>query len=213
MISTRCSFEYPRRAIARAPVPSVVLALVLLGTTVAHAQDARNEEEQIRLLKRRAAIRPIHRLMGITTWAAVGATAIVGSLRYANVIGFGERLCDPGGGDPIFGTEFGCGAGLKIWHLTGATLTLLSYATTRTLAALMPDPDDAAAGPGKHAARLRIHRALSWVHLAGMAAMPVLGLLTSASSGQEREDLATAHLVVGYATFATISVAGSLMLF
>jgi hypothetical protein len=206
---------YSGPAIARASVTSVVLLFVLVGTTVAHAQDSQTaEQEEIRLLRRRAEIRPIHRLMGITTWSLVGGAAIVGSLRYANVIGFGERLCDPGGGDPIFGTQFGCGVGLKIWHLTGATLAVLSYATTRILAALMPDPDDAAAGPGKHAARLRIHRALSWVHLTGMVAMPLLGLLTSASNDRDdRAALATAHLVVGYTTFATITVAGSLMLF
>lgn len=204
--------RYPPVTLVRA-APLAVVAVLLVAPSATAAEDGAQDAE-VRALARRAKLRTYHRSMGITTWISLGGTITIGTLRYANVIGFGQPLCAPGGGDPIFGTSFGCGDGLKIWHAIGATWTLLSYATTRILAGLMPDPDDAASGPGPHATRLRIHRALSWVHLAGIAAMPILGLMTSAATDAESRDaLGTAHLVVGYSTFAAVSAAGSLMVF
>jgi hypothetical protein len=190
-----------RRLLAAA---GVAMALSLSAPPAFAAGD---EDDVVAAQRRRAALRPHHRWLGITTWASFAATTVIGTMRYANVIGFGEPLCAPGN-TPILGRSWGCGDGLLYQHAISASFTTLSYVSTRTLAALMPD-----AGAPRYP-RLRLHRALSWAHLAGMAAMPVLGFLTSnASDPGARSALATTHLVVGYATLATISTAAALMAF
>ncbi|MBI2391231.1 MAG: hypothetical protein HYV09_16700 [Deltaproteobacteria bacterium] len=174
-------------------------------------EDDKAADEKKQLAKKRASLRTLHRAFGITTWVSLAATNVLGTARYANVVGFGTPRCESG--SPIFGEKWGCGDGLKVQHLVSASFTTLSYATTRTIAALMPDPYGAAEGDDWTAKRLRWHRALSWVHLAGMIAMPILGLATSSAEGQARDNLATAHLVTGWTTFAAVTAAGSLMVF
>jgi cytochrome b561 len=189
-----------------------LVALSLVATTlVVTPAIAREPNEEARLeaeARKRATLRTYHRSLGITTWISLAATTAIGTIRYANVIGFGTPLCESG--SPIFGHTWGCGDGLLIQHGVSAGFTTLSYASTRTLAALMPDPYDAAADNP----RLSAHRALSWVHLAGMIAMPILGIATASSDDADtRRTLATTHLIVGYSTFAAVSTAGALMVF
>jgi hypothetical protein len=212
-VSTRRSLDNRVRRLRRCGgMPRLAALLVLLALLAlvlpATAQTAAGEPEKREALARRIKIRTYHRSMGITTWLSLGATATIGTIRYANVIGFGKPLCQ--GDSPIFGRTYGCGDGLHIQHVVSASFTTLSYITTRTLAALMPDPYDAAASrPG-----LAAHRALSWVHLAGMIAMPILGVATARTTDQQtRESLAAAHLVVGYTTFASVSAAAAIMVF
>jgi hypothetical protein len=192
------------------------LSLLALFVSIAFAPRAHAADDAAdtaRDARKRMSLRTYHFSMGITTWASLGATNLLGTIRYANVIGFGDPLCREGG-SPIFGRSWGCGDGLKYQHLVSATFTTASYATTRTLAALMPDPYGAAVGPSSQARRLRIHRALSWVHLAGMVAMPVLGFATAMSSDPNtRRTLATTHLVVGWSTFGAVSAAGLVWVF
>jgi hypothetical protein len=155
----------------------------------------------------RGPLRTVHFWAGVTTWISLAATTTIGTMRYANVVGFGEANCAPEG-SPILGRSYGCGTGLRTQHLVSASFTTASYITTRTLAALMPDPGY------EPSPRLRLHRALSWVHLAGMIAMPILGFATSGSSDPgTRDALATAHLLVGYSTLAAVTTAGALMVF
>jgi hypothetical protein len=162
--------------------------------------------------ERRASLRTLHRAFGITTWISMGFTNFLGTSRYANVIGFGTPNCESG--TPIFGRTWGCGDGLKYQHLISGMFTTASYATTRTIAALMPDPYNAGDGDSTAAKKLRVHRALSWVHLVGMIAMPILGLATSATDDEgARKTLATVHLVTGYTTFAAVSTAAVIMIF
>ena len=175
-----------------------------LATPPAEGGEVDHEAE---LVRRRGILKTYHRSMGVTTWISLASTTVLGTLRYLDVNGFGDPLCDSG--SPIFGHDFGCGAGLRTWHLISASFTTLSYAVTRILAALMPDPYDA----GADDPTLRLHRALSWVHLAGMIAMPFLGVATSLTEGKTREALGTAHLATGYATLAALSTAASLMAF
>lgn len=167
------------------------------------------EQQKKEDARKRASLRTLHRAFGITTWISLAATNTLGTMRYANVIGFGDPLCDPGG-SPVLGRSWGCGDGLKYQHLVSASFTTLSYATTRTIAALMPDPYNAAdSNPN-----LKWHRRLSWVHLVGMIAMPVLGFATAATDDEgTRKTLATAHLITGYTTFAAVSTAAVLMVF
>ncbi|MCA9590184.1 MAG: hypothetical protein KC657_32995 [Myxococcales bacterium] len=157
--------------------------------------------------RRRGPLRTVHFWAGVTTWISLVATTTIGTMRYANVVGFGEANCAPEG-SPILGRSYGCGTGLRTQHLVSASFTTASYITTRTLAALMPDPGY------EPSTRLRVHRALSWVHLVGMVAMPVLGFATSGSSDPgTRDALGTAHLLVGYSTLAAVTAAGALMVF
>lgn len=170
---------------------SVVL---LLQTTNARAAD-------------REELKKHHFWLGITTWASFAATTTLGTMRYANVVGFGEPLCAEGN-TPILGREWGCGDGLRMQHLISGGFTTASYAATRTVAALMPDSESV------DYPKLRIHRALSWVHLAGMIATPLLGIATGVTDDPEvRDTLATVHLGVAYGTLAAISTAGALMAF
>ncbi len=194
----------------------VAFAATSFAPSLARAQgqtpneDAQKKEDA----RKRASLRTLHRAFGITTWVSLGATNTLGTLRYANVIGFGEPLCAPGGGSPVLGESWGCGDGLKYQHLVSASFTTASYITTRTLAGLMPDPYGAGEGDGPSAKRLRIHRALSWVHLAGMIAMPILGLATTFTKDEgARDTLATVHLVTGWTTFAAVTGAASVMIF
>jgi hypothetical protein len=189
------------------------MLLACLGATILAVAPARADDDlegsssATTAARRRAKLRTYHRSFGITTWVSLAATVTIGTIRYANVVGFGEPLCTEGT-TPIFGRSYGCGDGLRIQHLVSATFTTASYVTTRTLAALMPDPND------EPSRRLRMHRALSWVHLGGMIALPLLGFATSASDDRAtRETLATLHLAVGYSTLAAVSAAGALMTF
>jgi hypothetical protein len=185
----------------------ILLGVLSLAALVALPASARAEKSSAERAAKRSELAIYHRSMGITTWISLAATTTIGTIRYANVIGFGQPLCAEGG-SPIFGRTWGCGDGLRIQHLVSAGFTTGSYITTRTLAALMPDTGY------EPSTRLELHRALSWVHLAGMVAMPILGFATSATEDPEtREQLATAHLIVGYATFATVSTAAALMTF
>ncbi len=177
-------------------------------SSIAPAPAVDVEQEKKEEARKRASLRTLHRAFGLTTWVSLGFTNAIGTMRYANVIGFGDPLCE--NGSPLLGRSWGCGDGLRYQHLASATFTTLSYATTRTIAALMPDPYNAA----ETSAKLRWHRGLSWVHLVGMVAMPVLGLATSATDDEgTRKTLATAHLITGYATFAAVSAAAVIMIF
>lgn len=188
----------------RAPIVVATLLGALLAGAPALATPSAGAEpdREAELVRRRGLLKTYHRSMGVTTWISLASTTVLGTLRYAHVIGFGDRPCTGN-------TGFWCGSGLLVWHTISASFSTLSYAITRILAALMPDPFDA----GADDPTLRLHRALSWVHLAGMVAMPILGFATAASEGRTRDALGTAHLVTGYATLGVLSTAASLMAF
>jgi hypothetical protein len=197
----------PRVVVAVLFVAIFASARARADDTPAAAPVAASDDELAQLARRRAKLRIYHRSMGITTWISLASTVAIGTIRYANVIGFGDPLCAEGG-SPILGRSYGCGDGLRIQHLVSASFTTASYITTRTLAALMPDPDY------EPSTRLRVHRTLSWVHLAGMIAMPILGFATSGTDDPSTRDaLGAVHLVVGYSTLAAVSAAASLMVF
>ena len=88
------------------------------------------------------------------------------------------------------------------------------------LAAAAPDPEHVSEGSDTHARRLRVHRALTWVHATGMILLPILGVLASnpevilgdsADNAASRADLSRAmrsvHQIVGYTTFGAYTVA------
>ena len=122
--------------LVRLELASLVLAASTLIVAPALADESVPEASREVAAQKRARLRTYHFGFALTTWASFGATSVVGTIRYANVIGFGTPLCEKG--SPIFGRTYGCGDGLMIQHGISAGFTTLSYITTRTLAALMP---------------------------------------------------------------------------
>ena len=88
------------------------------------------------------------------------------------------------------------------------------------LAMFMPDPDNASVGDSKYAKNVRTHKILRWIHLTGMLAQIALGIvIANPGLGLERssdydtlQTLSRAHLGIGYATFAALTWAGTIML-
>jgi hypothetical protein len=84
----------------------------------------------------------------------------------------------------------------------------------------MPDPDKASVGDSKFAKTVRTHKILRWVHLTGMVAQIALGIvmanpklaLNRADDYDTLQALSRAHLGIGYATFAALTWAGTIML-
>jgi hypothetical protein len=86
----------------------------------------------------------------------------------------------------------------------------------------MPDPDHAAVGDSAYAKNIRTHKILRWVHLTGMVAQMVMGIVLAndnINGGLNRAEdyktlraLSLAHLSIGYVTFGALSWAGAIML-
>jgi len=180
------------------------------------------QERYVADMKLRNARVPVHRIFGISTWAAMTGTVILGSIQYYNLYGLfagrGDNPCVKG--EAIFGQGQCTG---RAWpHLIAASTTTGLYLTTGTLALLMPDPDDLSVGPGEFASTLRMHKRLRWVHLGGMILQGVLGVFVANPHlmGMDRANdydtlqmLATVHLASGLVTYGALTWAGSLMVF
>lgn len=192
---------------------------------VASAEEAAAEaplpkDVYIAKLRKRARLAKIHRTLGITTWALTGLAVVAGTIQWRNLYA-GDDTNNPcvagtawlGQGQcyntPWFHALTGFGAGA-------------AYFATLGLATAMPDPDNASKGDSKYAKNLRTHKALRWVHLTGMVAQMVLGIVIAnpkLSGGLDRANdynklktLSIVHLGVGYVTFGALSWAGWIML-
>jgi len=174
------------------------------------------------LMSRRQSVASVHKIMGITTFAAMGATLALGAIQYRNLYG----AWDNRGGNPCArGTAtFGQGqcSGVPWLHLISGVTTFALYTTTFSLAVAMPDPGGLDEGNGVFARRLRLHKALRWVHLIGMVAQMALGVVIANGPrfGMDRANhydalraLSTAHLAAGVVTFAALGWSGYLMAF
>lgn len=188
------------------------------------------QEPDIELLRHRAQLTRIHRVLGITTFASVTVTTLLGTVLAINQPTlFGSGLCadiDPmtGRSRALLGEDFGCGTA-RTWHKVSAFVSLGLYASTGVFALSMPDPERASEGNDIRAGRLRLHRAMAWVHLAGMILQPILGIVAfepslvgvnidpmdPVRSRQGLEDfqrtMRTIHLGVGYVTWAALGTA------
>lgn len=173
-------------------------------------------------LSRRARIGRVHKWMGISTWAAMTATLITGQLQYINLYGFfapaAETRCVKG--NAFFGQD-AC-SGTPIAHVIPTVATAALYYTTFGLSFAMPDPLHLDRGSSRAARHLRTHKRLRWVHFTGMLVQGLLGAviangdafgLDRANHYRALQGLATAHLITGYATYGTLTWAGSLMAF
>jgi len=170
----------------------------------------------------RQSVAGIHKILGITTFAAMGMTLALGAIQYRNLYGaFDSRGQNPcARGDATFGQ--GQCSGTPWLHLISGVTTFALYTTTFSLAVAMPDPGGLDEGRGVFARRLRLHKALRWVHLIGMVAQMGLGFVIANGPrfGLDRtndygtlQGLATAHLAAGIVTFAALGWAGYLMAF
>jgi hypothetical protein len=171
-------------------------------------------------LRKRATLAKIHRTLGITSWALTGIAVIAGTIQWRNLYAGseGDNPCVTGDawlgqkqcyGTPWFHALTGFGAGA-------------AYFSTLGLALAMPDPDDASKGDSKYAKTLRTHKILRWVHLSGMVAQMILGIVIAnpgLNGGLDRANdygtlkaLSVVHLGVGYVTLGALSWAGTIML-
>lgn len=180
-----------------------------------------SQSEYVQQIKSRNNIASIHRTMGIATWSAMTLTVAAGVMSYYNLYGFGaDQASNPCvQGTAIFG-DGGCSS-MRTVHAVAAGVTTALYATTFTLALLMPDPDKLSEGKGDFASTLRLHKALRWVHFGGMLAQAAIGIIIAngllgldrANHYETLQALATVHLGVGIVTWGALTWAGSLMVF
>ncbi len=182
-----------------------------------------NDAQYAADVRRRAAIAKIHKAFGISTWAAMGVTLFLGGVQYHNLYGEFDSLQNTPcvRGTAIFGQ--GQCSGTPWLHLISASVTGALYTTTFTLSLLMPNPGgDVDQGDSDYAKTLRMHELLRWVHLGGMVAQILLGIVIANSTwfGLDRANnfktlqaLATVHLATGLVTYAALTWAGALMVF
>lgn len=153
---------------------------------------ARQQELERKLAQRRTMLR-YHQLGGFATLAGLAATAVLGQLDYLDKYG--------GGGDK--GT-------FRPWHRWTALSTTAVFAGTASLAVFAPVPIE-------KPARLdtaTVHKVAMTVASAGMVAQIALGFVTAAKEGQRAQrDLALAHQIVGYATFAAAATGFAVLTF
>lgn len=174
------------------------------------------------LMARRARNARVHKIFGLTTFGAMTVTVVLGTLQYANLYGFFDSAANTrcGRGNAFFGQD-AC-SGTPTPHLVSAFATAGLYYTTFAMSYTMPDPIGLDEGDSRSARRLRAHKRLRWAHFGGMAAQIVLGMLSAnsqwlgldrANDYRAQQGLATVHLMVGYATYATLTWAGTIMTF
>lgn len=188
-------------------------------TTDSAASAAAAEEEAYdNALRERNRIASIHRVLGVSTWASMTVSLVLGGIQYHNLYGtFGSLEDTPCvRGTAIFGQ--GTCTGTPWPHALTAGLTTGLYFSTFTLSLFMPDPDNAAEGDNAFARTLRMHKILRWIHFGGMLAQIILGPII-ANAGNRATDfgtlqtLATIHMGLGLVTYGALTWAGALMTF
>jgi hypothetical protein len=141
----------------------------------------------------------VHRGLQIATMSSLLVTGTLGTIAAMNKPTlFGEGRC--ASGDPVLG-EYGC-KGLSVLHGLSAIVSLVLYTATTTIEVVEYDWP----GRGQHGAGFE---AASWVHLIGMGALPIAGIITVVPDvlgiGQDdraafQRVLRTIHLGFAYAT-------------
>lgn len=180
-----------------------------------------SQKEYVAELKQRNNIASIHRAFGIATWTSMTLTVAAGFLAYYNLYGFGADVgSNPCVTGKAIGGDWGC-QNLRVVKNSLAGITTALYATTFTLSLMMPDPDHLSEGKGEFASTLRMHKLLRWVHLGGMIAQALLGIvIANGPFGLDRANhystlqaLATVHMGLGLVTWGALTWAGALMVF
>jgi len=226
---TAADTENPAGASSETAAPAEPAA----AAPAAEAEAGEEAEPSIDLLRAREHSTRMHRPLGFAALGSLVVTEIAGTIMAVNQRTlFGVGQCNvpvtpgPDGNTPnpcILG-DYG-GTPLAAFHEASAFITVGFYAAAGMYALTMPDPEHASVGNDDRARRLRIHRAFSYVHLAGMILMPILGILAiepgivglridpSNVEGSLRTlndyqaTLRTIHTGVGYVTLAALTVA------
>jgi hypothetical protein len=181
------------------------------GTEPEAEGDEAGGDDRIEEARRRARLVTAHRALGISTWTSMTATLVFGVLQYVDKYTFdgaGENRCERG--DAILGS-WNCD--FPVMHMGFAFLTTALYGTTFALSIAMHDRD-APPAEGSRATRLRIHRVLRWVHLAGMAFQIIEGLILANVDFDDDtgQAIGAVHLGVGGLTWAALTWAGAMMI-
>jgi hypothetical protein len=172
-------------------------------------------------LRKRARLAKIHRTLGITTWALTGLAVIAGGIQFHNLYGGKTAASTPCVQGNAWLGQDQC-SGTPWFHALTGFAAGASYFSTLGLAIAMPDPDNASVGDSKYARTMRTHKMLRWVHLGGMVAQMVLGIvianpklqgdLNRASDYKTQRALGVVHLSTGLVTLGALSWAGTIML-
>lgn len=183
--------------------------------------DGAGADDYVAQMRRRAELSKVHRTLGIATWGAMTATLIIGGIQYNNLYGFFSNLEDTPcvRGTAAFGQDQ-C-SGTPWLHLGASLITSGLYTSTLVLSMMMPDPDGLDEGDSAFARTLRMHKLLRWVHLGGMVAQMLLGIVVANADnfGIDRANdygtlqaLATVHMAIGFVTYGALTWAGALMI-
>jgi len=138
-----------------------------------------------------------HQIWGLTTWALMATTSIVGQLNYNDVYGSG-----------------GGRTGNYLWpHRLLAYSTAISFAIAGAYALLAPTPYPK---PLKLDSSL-VHRVAVAAATVGMVAQVVLGFYTGRKADAGNPDGlqtdAKTHLAIGYVTLGCLTIAGATWIF
>jgi hypothetical protein len=180
------------------------------------ANDAAQEwtAEELERIETRTDLALVHRIFGVSTWVAMATTGVLGFIQYMDEYGFFASENDTPCARNEAIIQSAC-TGVPLPHAIAAGTTAVLYGTTFTLALLMPDPVGLEEG-SERANQLELHKLLRWITFGGVLAQAVLGATISLigdDAFDARQALATVHLGIGAATFATLSVAGAIMVF
>ena len=145
-------------------------------------------------LKQRAGMLQLHQKVGIGLAALTLATTVVGQLNYNDKYGANA---------PVTGQY-------EATHTVLAFTTLGLFAVDGTIALLAP------ANPVKRDRydRVTVHKVSMALATAGMIAQGVVGVYADQQEGRiDQKQIATTHLVIGYATLAAIAVGVGALVF
>lgn len=146
-------------------------------------------------MHRRRAMLKWHQGLGIGLYALEVATTVVGQLNYSDK----------------FGSNAPNTAKYKETHKILAYSTLGVFAVNGTLAILAPTPKGKVK---KGFDRVSLHKLGMAIATAGMLAQAGTGIYTASREGYlNQQDIAKTHLIIGYATFAAMTVAVGALVF
>jgi hypothetical protein len=156
----------------------------------------RDADEVAARASRRRWMLKTHQILGLTTWALMAATVVVGQLNYNQL--------------------YGGGGGSTKWqgkHQALIASTTVAFAGTGAFALFAPKPYDR---PLQLDTGL-VHRIAVAGATLGMVSEIVLGVVTSrrADAGNPRslKTLARTHQIIGYSTFGMLTVAATVWVF
>jgi len=174
--------------------------LAVLFLTIARAAVAQQQEPVPELLPPPPDTRPVdedaihlrrtmlnvHQGLGLGMFGLALANTVVGQLNYSDK----------------FGSAANTGR-YQLAHQITAYGTLAAFTATGLLAVFAPNPLPKSGGFD----RTTLHKVAMFTAAAGMATEGVLGFYTAQREGYlDQHGLATAHLVIGYVTFAALSL-------